>query len=60
MVLPDPSQTDFQVPDLSLPKSVTLERIQSRRELLKMVDHSFRKTEELAQYSNLDKFRIRR
>jgi uncharacterized protein (DUF1501 family) len=56
MVLPDPSQADFQVPDLSLPKSVTLERLQSRRELLKLVDQSFRKTEELAQYSNLDKF----
>src|ERR1051326_4727264 len=56
IVLPDPSQADFQVPDLSLPKSITLERIQSRRALLKMVDRSFRETEELAQYSNLDKF----
>ena len=50
MVLPDPGKADFQVPDLSLPKSLPLERIQSRRSLLKMVDHSFRKTEELAQY----------
>ncbi len=56
MIVPDPSQKDFQVPDLSLPKSVPLERIQSRRSLLKIVDRSFRRTEELAQYSNLDTF----
>ena len=41
MILPE----DFQVPDLSLSKSVPLERIQSRRSLLKIVDRSFRQTE---------------
>jgi len=31
LVVPDPNSKDFKLPDLSLPKSMTLERLQDRR-----------------------------
>ena len=56
MIVPDPSQEDFQIPDLSLPKNISLERLQHRRSLLSLVDRSFRETEEMSEYLNLDTF----
>lgn len=56
MAIPDPSKQDFAVPDLSLPKSFGIERIQERRSLLKFVDAAYRQKQEIAEFSNLDTF----
>lgn len=56
MVLPDPSKPDFQLPDLSLPKSVTAEAIEDRRTMLRIVDRWFRQKEELAEFAKMDAF----
>ncbi|MBM3754804.1 MAG: DUF1501 domain-containing protein [Acidobacteria bacterium] len=56
MILPDPSQPDFAVPDLSLPKSVTAEMIEDRRSLLKVVDSHYRAQETSAEFAKMDTF----
>ena len=56
MVIPDPSQKNFEVPDLSLPKTLTPERVEDRRSFQRVVDHLFRQKEEIAEYSNMDSF----
>jgi Protein of unknown function (DUF1501) len=69
MVVPDPNPPkpggvgaiadeikDFQVADLSLPKTVTVERLQQRRSFLKMVDELYRSKVEHAEYANMDTF----
>jgi Protein of unknown function (DUF1501) len=56
MILPDPSEKDFQVPDLSLPKTITAERIADRRAFLSVVDAAYRKKVEYAEHASLDKF----
>jgi hypothetical protein len=56
MVVPDPSQKDFTVPDLNLPKTVSLGRIQERRSLLKIVDHAYRQKEQIAAFADMDTF----
>jgi len=56
MAIPDPSKQNFAIPDLSLPKSYTVERIQERRSLLKFVDTAYRQKQEIAEFSNLDTF----
>jgi len=57
MILPDPSQKDFQVPDLSLPSSLPVEALQDRRSFLKIVDKYYRQQAESAEFSKLDGFR---
>ena len=49
-------EKEFQLPYLSLPKSVSAERIQNRRGLLKIVDQSYRRKMELAPHLKMDKF----
>jgi len=56
MVLPDPSAPNFQVPDLSLPKSITAEAIDDRRTMLKIVDAHFRAKEDNADFAKMDAF----
>ena len=56
MIVPDPSKAGFQVPDLTLPKSVSVQRLHDRRSLLKIVDQSFRDIEDMAQYAHMDQF----
>ncbi len=34
----DPNSPDFKLPELSLPRNVSLERLESRREILKLID----------------------
>src|SRR5882762_7117685 len=43
MILPDPSQKDFEVPDLTLPKTISAERIADRRSFLSVVDAAYRR-----------------
>ena len=56
LILPDPSQPNFAVPDLSLPKSVSAEAIEDRRTLLKIVDRHYREKEQFAAFAELDAF----
>ena len=57
MILPDPSQPDFAVPDLSLPKSTTQETIEDRRTMLSIVDKHYRSREHDARFTKMDEFR---
>jgi hypothetical protein len=56
MILPDPSQPGFSVPDLSLPKSVTADQIDHRRSMLKIVDRYYREKEDVAEFAQMDTF----
>jgi hypothetical protein len=38
LVLRDPSSPDFRLPELSLPAGLSLERVQNRREVLRLID----------------------
>ncbi|MBI1786242.1 MAG: DUF1501 domain-containing protein [Acidobacteria bacterium] len=56
MCIPDPSRKDFQVADLSLPKSVAEEAVHGRQEFLKVVDRRYRSLIEGAEHSGMDGF----
>lgn len=56
MTVPDPSQKDFSVADLSLPKSVSQQAVESRQEFLKVVDQRYRNLMFAAEHSNMDHF----
>ena len=56
MYLPDPNREDFQVADLSLPKSLSVGQIEERRSFLKLWDHLYRQKMEIAEYGKLDIF----
>ena len=54
MIVPDPSQDDFEIPDLTLPKSLSSELIADRQLFLKVVDEQYRKKEEIAKFASMD------
>ena len=56
MVLPDPSEKNFQVPDLTLPQTISAERIADRRGFLSIVDAVYRRKVEYAEHASMDKF----
>src|SRR5262245_61370777 len=56
MVVPDPGEPDFKLPDLSLPKSITLSRLEDRRSFLQLVDRRYRDKVQLAQKGDGDAF----
>ena len=56
MCIPDPSKKDFRVADLSLPKSVSEQAVQSRQEFLKVVDRRYRSLTFAAEHANMDRF----
>jgi len=56
MIVPDPSQDDFEIPDLTLPKSLTPELIADRQAFLNVVDDAYRKKEEIARFSSFDAY----
>ncbi|MGH9339739.1 MAG: DUF1501 domain-containing protein, partial [Acidobacteriota bacterium] len=56
MIIPDPNQKNFRLPDLSLPKSFSVERLQDRRSALKIVDRLFREKLQLAEKTDMDAF----
>ena len=57
MVVPDPSKKDFQIVDLTLPKSITVERIEDRQSFLDVVAHQYRQKERMGERSVRDGFR---
>jgi len=56
MVVPDPSKEDFQVADLVLPKTFSIERLQDRRSMLSLVDRFYRSKIERAEHEAMDQF----
>jgi hypothetical protein len=67
MVIPNPNpqggkgqlQSDvksFDVPDLSLPESLSVKQLDARRSLLKLVDHTYRRKVESIEFSSMDTF----
>jgi uncharacterized protein (DUF1501 family) len=56
MCIPDPSKPNFEVTDLSLPKSVSHVSVESRSAFLKAVDKRYRALSETAEHSDLDAF----
>ena len=52
----DPSQEKFQVADLSLPKSLSLERLQQRKSFLNVVDDLYRQQMQAAERAKMDGF----
>jgi len=56
MVLSDPSEENFKVPDLSLPKTLTPKRLADRRSFLEQVDRLYRQKVQRAEHTNLDHF----
>jgi len=57
MLIPDVSQENFQVTDLTLPESLSLEGLEYRKGLLKMIDEDFRRKNEQAEFLKMDTFR---
>jgi len=56
MCIPDPSKPDFQVTDLSLPKTVSEASVESRAAFLKVVDRHYRALNDTADHANVDAF----
>jgi hypothetical protein len=56
LVVPDPSAKDFKLPDLTLPKSITLDRLEDRRSFLKIVDRGYREKIHMAEQAASDPF----
>ena len=56
MCISDPSRKDFSVADLSLPKSVSQQAVESRQEFLKVVDRRYRNLTTAAEHANMDHF----
>lgn len=54
MIVPDPSQEGFHIPDLKLPKSITAETIEHRQSFLKVVDRLYREKEQSAEFGKMD------
>ena len=57
MVVPDPTKKDFQIVDLSLPKSITVERIEDRQAFLNVIARQYRQKEWMAERTTRDTFR---
>ena len=51
-----PATKDFEVPDLTLPKSVSVERLEHRRALLQVVDAVYREKAQRAEHAAMDNF----
>jgi hypothetical protein len=56
LIVPDASSQDFKLPDLTLPKSITLERLQDRRSFLKVIDRRYREKARIAEQGDSDTF----
>jgi uncharacterized protein (DUF1501 family) len=56
MCIPDPSKPDFQVTELSLPKTVSQASVESRSAFLQAVDRRYRALNETAEHAAMDAF----
>jgi hypothetical protein len=56
MLTPDPNAKDFQIADLSLPKTLSVKRIDDRRSFLSAVDDLYREKYRIAERTSMDAF----
>lgn len=56
MTMPDPSQPNFQVTDMSLPKSLSEQAASGRRSFLDVVDKRYRAASQYAEHAAMDSF----
>lgn len=56
LILPFPRESDFQVPDLELPKELSIETVNRRRSFLDLVDRHYREKVESAEFQSMDSF----
>ncbi|MSO23071.1 MAG: DUF1501 domain-containing protein [Acidobacteria bacterium] len=56
LLTPDPHGKDFQIADLSLPKTLSVERIEDRKSFLKAVDRLYRMKQGIAEHTPMDIF----
>ena len=56
MLIPDPSKDNFEVTDLSLPKSLAPAAVENRRAFLDVVDRMYRHKVESAEHAKMDTF----
>lgn len=56
MAIPDPSAKDFQVADLTLPKSVGEQAAAGRRQFLELVDQHYRTLYKGVEHARMDRF----
>ena len=56
MMVGNPNDKDFQVLDLSLPKTLTREHLEDRRTFLNLVDGYYRKKIRTAEHTKMDRF----
>lgn len=56
MCIPDPSKPDFQIADLSLPKSVSAAAVENRQSFLQLVDRRYRTLVDGAEHAQMDGF----
>ena len=56
MLIPDPSKDNFEVTDLSLPKSLAPAAVENRRAFLDVVDRMYRNKVEGAEHAKMDAF----
>ena len=54
VVLPDPSSSGFEIPDLTLPEPLSVQDIKDRRSFLRIVDRHYRRKEQDSQFSRMD------
>jgi hypothetical protein len=57
MTIPDPADANFQVDDLSLPKSLAPAAVENRRSFLDVVDHMYRDKVKSVEHTKMDAFR---
>ncbi len=56
MLIGDPSKDNFEVTDLSLPKSLSEQAVENRRSFLDIVDRNYRSKIESAEHAKMDAF----
>lgn len=56
LVLSDPNNPDFSLPELSLPRGVSIDRLQQRRELQKLVNSQQRSLDETAEARGMNEY----
>ena len=56
LILPDPNQASFEIPDLTLPRALSLQDIKDRRTFLRIVDRHYRSKQPEIQFSKMESF----
>jgi len=54
--VPKPKEGDFELPDLALPKSISVDRIEERIAFQEVIDQLYRKNRTLAEFTRMDTF----